>query len=88
MQRHILRDRRSSTAACPACWATGTNELKLCTARKKYFELGRLGQPRQDKNILYQHDKPNESTKEVNFSVVSLAKYAEGREGVNQFRVS
>ncbi len=27
-QRHILRDRRPGTAACPACWATGTKELK------------------------------------------------------------
>ncbi len=28
-QRHILRDRRPSTTACPACWATvGTKELK------------------------------------------------------------
>ncbi len=32
-----LRDRRPSTAACPACWAMGTKELKLCTARKKRF---------------------------------------------------
>jgi hypothetical protein len=27
-QRDILRDRRSSTAACPACWAIWTKELK------------------------------------------------------------
>ncbi len=27
-QRHILRDRRPSTAACPACWAIGTKELR------------------------------------------------------------
>jgi len=26
------------------------------------IELGRLGQPRQDKNLLYRHDKPNEPT--------------------------
>jgi hypothetical protein len=25
---HILRDRQPSTAACPGCWAMGTNELK------------------------------------------------------------
>jgi len=25
-QRRILRDRRPSTAACPACWAMGTKE--------------------------------------------------------------
>jgi len=28
------------------------------------FVLGRLAQPRQDKNLLYQHNKPNEPTKE------------------------
>jgi hypothetical protein len=27
-QRHILRDRRPSTAACQACWAMATKELK------------------------------------------------------------
>ncbi len=26
--------------------------------RKKLFELGRLGQPRQDKDLFYRHDKP------------------------------
>jgi hypothetical protein len=26
--RHILRDRRPSTAACSACWTMGTKELK------------------------------------------------------------
>ncbi len=35
---------------------------------KKYFELGRREQPRQGKNVLYQHDKPNESTKEGPFT--------------------
>jgi hypothetical protein len=32
--------------------------------RKKYFELRGPGQPRPDKNLLYQHDKPKEPTKE------------------------
>jgi hypothetical protein len=36
-QRHILRDRRPSTTACPARWAIGTKELKQCTMRKKIF---------------------------------------------------
>jgi hypothetical protein len=45
-QRHILRDRRPSTVACPACWAMGTKELKLSTVRKKKFVLGLLKQPR------------------------------------------
>jgi hypothetical protein len=42
-QRHILRDRRRSTTACPACWAMGTNEVKLCTVRKKIFCNGPTG---------------------------------------------
>jgi hypothetical protein len=32
--------------------------------RKKYFVLGRLGQPRQDKYLLYWYEEPNEPTKE------------------------
>ncbi len=39
-QRHIPRDRRPSTAACPACWAVGTKELKQYQARKKIFCTG------------------------------------------------
>ncbi len=27
-QRHTIRDRRPSMAACPICWAMGTKELK------------------------------------------------------------
>jgi hypothetical protein len=65
-EMHILRDRRPSTAACPACWAMWTKELKYCIVRwgKKYFILGRLEQPRQPKQFFFQHDKPNEPTKE------------------------
>ncbi len=37
---------------------------------KKYFVLGRLEQPRQIKNLMYQHDKPNETTKEGPLSFV------------------
>ncbi len=63
-QRHILRDRPPSTTACPACWAMGTNKLKQCMVKKNYiFCTGRLEVPRQDKNLLYRHDKPNETTK-------------------------
>ncbi len=28
IQRHILRDRRPSTAACPVCWAIWTKIVK------------------------------------------------------------
>ncbi len=31
---------------------------------KKYFVLGRQEQPRQDKNLLYWHDKPSKPSKE------------------------
>jgi hypothetical protein len=37
---------------------------------KKYSLLGRLEQPRQNKNLLYQHDKPNEPTKKRSLSFV------------------
>ncbi len=67
---HILRDTRPSTAAWPARWAMGTKELKLCMVRKKYFILGRLQQPRQNKSILYRHDKPNKPAKEGPLSFV------------------
>jgi hypothetical protein len=43
----------------------GTKELKWVYALgKKYFVLGRLELPRQDKNLLYRHEEPNEPTKE------------------------
>jgi hypothetical protein len=41
-QRHLLRDRRRGTTACPACWTIWTNEVKQCLLKKKYFVLGRL----------------------------------------------
>jgi hypothetical protein len=37
---------------------------------KKYFVLGGLEQPRQDKNPLYRHEEPNEPTKEGPLSFV------------------
>ncbi len=37
---------------------------------KKYFVLFRLEQPRQNKNLLYEHNKPNEPTKEGPLSFV------------------
>ncbi len=61
-QRYTLRDSRRM-ATCPACWAMGTKELK-------YFVLGRLEQPRQNINLLYPHDKPNEPNKKEPLSFV------------------
>jgi hypothetical protein len=71
-QRHILKDRRPNTAAYPACWAMGTKELKECMfmVKKIYFVLGRPEQPRKNKNLLYQHDKPYEPTKKEPLSLV------------------
>jgi hypothetical protein len=40
--------------------------------RKKYFALGRLEQPMQDKNLLYWHKKPNKRTKEASLSKLSF----------------
>ncbi len=37
---------------------------------KEYFVPGRLEQPRQNKNLLYWHDRPNEPTKEGPLSFV------------------
>ncbi len=37
---------------------------------KKCFVLGRLKQPRQDKNLLYRHDEPKEPNKEGPLSFV------------------
>jgi hypothetical protein len=42
----------------------------VCGGGKKYFVLGRLEQPRQNKGPLYRHDKPNEPTKEGLLSFV------------------
>jgi hypothetical protein len=52
-------------AACPTCRVMGTKELKLCTVRG-----GPIEQLRQNKNLLYRHDKPNEPTKKEPLSFV------------------
>ncbi len=43
---------------------------------KKYLLLGRLEQPRQNKNLLYLHDKPNEPTKRDLFHLSSLSPHS------------
>ncbi len=58
-QRHILRDRRPSAAAYPACWAMGTRNWNSGRWGKKYFVLGQLEQPR--------NEKPKHLTKEAPF---------------------
>jgi hypothetical protein len=48
----------------PDCWAMGTNKVKKCAVRKIIFCMGRLEQPRQDKNLLYRYDESSEPTKD------------------------
>ena len=49
-QKHTLKDRRPSTAACQACWAIGTKEFKQCTVGK---------------NILYWADQSSHSRTKI-----------------------
>ncbi len=51
-------------------WAMGRNKVKLCMVRKKVFVLGQLMLPRLNKNLLYQHNKPNLPTKEGPYSCI------------------
>ncbi len=60
--RNKLRDSGPSTAACPAFWGMGTIEI-VYGEEQNIFVLGRLEQSRQNKNLLYRHDKLNEPTK-------------------------
>ncbi len=56
IQRHILSDWRRGTAACPACWEMGANEVKQCTVywadqssqgRTKISYTGKTSPPNQ-----------------------------------------
>jgi hypothetical protein len=64
-QKHILRDRWPSTAACPAC-----KGIEIVYGEEKYFALGLLEQPKQNKDLLHRHDKSSEPTKEGTLSFV------------------
>jgi hypothetical protein len=58
-------------AACPACWGNVDKGIEIVYGEEeKYFVLGRLVQPRQNKNLLYRHDKPNEPIKKGPLSFV------------------
>ncbi len=61
-QRYTPRDRRPSTAACRSLLGDGDKGTEIRWG-KKYFVLGQLEQPRQNKNLLDWHDKPNEPAK-------------------------
>ncbi len=41
-------------------------------SEEKYVVLGRLEQPRQDKNILYRHEEQNAPTKERHIAQANL----------------
>jgi hypothetical protein len=72
-QRHTLRDRRPITAALPtvpSLLGDGDKGIEIVSVREKYFVLGRLEQPRQNKNLLYWHDKRDEPTKKGPLSFV------------------
>ncbi len=60
------------TAACPACWAIGNKRIEIVYYEEKIFCTSLL-QPRQNKNLLYRHDKPNERTKKDPFHMSSLS---------------
>ncbi len=45
----------------------------MVSVEKKYFALGRLEQPKQDKILLYRHDEANEPTMEI-WSLIPIKK--------------
>jgi hypothetical protein len=48
----------------------GDKGIEKVYCEEKIFLLGQLEQPRQNKKLLYRHDKPNEPTKKVTLSFV------------------
>jgi hypothetical protein len=69
-QRHTQRDRRPSTAACSALLGDGDKGIETVYGEEKIFVLGRLEQPRQNKNLFYRHNRPHEPTKKGPLSFV------------------
>jgi hypothetical protein len=65
-QRHLLRDRRPSTAVCPACWAMGKNQVKYVMSgeEKKLIFTGPTREAKAG-----QKNKPNEPTNEGSFHI-------------------
>ncbi len=61
----VIIDRWPCTTGSPVagrCWQI--NWLSVWWEEQKYVEVGWPEQLRQDKNLLYRHDEPNEPTKE------------------------
>ncbi len=69
---HCPLKRRSSRHDClPSLLVDGEQFTWNCVRRrKKYFVLGWLAQPRQEKNLLYLNDVPNEQIKKGPLSYV------------------
>jgi hypothetical protein len=69
--RDTLKRQETQHGCLPSLLGDGDKIIeKVYGEEKKCFVLGRLEQPRQNKNILYRHDKPNEPTKEKPLSFV------------------
>jgi hypothetical protein len=73
MQRNMLRDRRPSIAAYPACLAMGTKDVKF-TVRKNKVCTGPTKAAKDEQKSVYRQDKPNKPTKDP-FSSVSNVRF-------------
>ncbi len=72
-ERPKTRTKRQATqhGCLPRLLGDGAKRIEIVYGEeKKYFVLGRLEQPRENRNLLYRHDKPNEPTKEGFLSFV------------------
>jgi hypothetical protein len=67
--RHKLRDRRTNTTACQVAVRWGQMKWNSVWWGKSFF-TGLTWAAKQDKNLLYRHDMPNEPTKEGPLSLV------------------
>ncbi len=72
-QRYIFLETGDSAWLPAQLAGDGDKGIEIVYGKEKiYFVLGRLEQPRQNKNLLNQHDKPNEPTKKELFLMYSL----------------
>jgi hypothetical protein len=54
----------------PSLLGDGDKEIKIVYGEDKHFVLGRLEQPRQNKNLLYRHDNPTDQSRKDPFKFV------------------
>jgi hypothetical protein len=62
--------RRPQHDCLPSLLGYGDKGIEIVYSEGKYFALGQLERPRQNKNLLYWQDNPNEPTKEEPLSFV------------------